>query len=247
MEHTDYDKISEEYKESKLLPFRKYQEEYTLFNLAGDVTGKKVLDLACGEGIYTRKLISVGAVTATGVDLSAEMIKLAKAEEEKRPIGCDYHVSDAGSLGRVGDYDVVIASYLLNYAQTEEQLRSFAVTIYDNMKPGGHFAGYNNNPADLTNSKETYKKYGFTKETPDGHGPGGRVVYTFYNEDGTQFSLDNYFLPPELHREVFLSVGFKSFEWTVPQLDPVALQSFEKGYWDEIIELEPMAGIVAIK
>jgi 2-polyprenyl-3-methyl-5-hydroxy-6-metoxy-1,4-benzoquinol methylase len=53
---TDYDTISEEYKRSKLAPWRLHVETYTLFDLVGDLTGMAVLDLACGEGFHNRNM-----------------------------------------------------------------------------------------------------------------------------------------------------------------------------------------------
>ena len=73
-----YDAIAEAYKNSKQLPFREYIEAHTLFEILGDIRGQCVLDLACGEGFYTRKIKQAGARAVTGVDISAEMIKLAE-------------------------------------------------------------------------------------------------------------------------------------------------------------------------
>jgi toxoflavin synthase len=42
-----------------------------------------VLDLACGEGFYTRLLRQTGAGRVVGVDLSAGMIALARQEEAR--------------------------------------------------------------------------------------------------------------------------------------------------------------------
>jgi hypothetical protein len=53
---TDYDAITREYQRSKQQPWRHYVECFTLFELIGDLSGKAVLDLACGEGYYTRQL-----------------------------------------------------------------------------------------------------------------------------------------------------------------------------------------------
>jgi toxoflavin synthase len=47
---TNYDLIAEQYRRSKLTPWRTYIEQYTLLELLGDLRGKSVLDLACGEG-----------------------------------------------------------------------------------------------------------------------------------------------------------------------------------------------------
>ena len=74
----EYDSIAREYRESKGLAFREHVERYTLFELLGDVRGKTVLDLACGDGFYTRLLRQAGAAEVTGVDVSEGMIELAE-------------------------------------------------------------------------------------------------------------------------------------------------------------------------
>jgi len=50
---TDYDAIAEEYKEAETATWRQYIESFTLMGLLGDLTGKTVVDWACGEGFYT--------------------------------------------------------------------------------------------------------------------------------------------------------------------------------------------------
>ena len=51
--------------------------------MLGSVAGLGVLDLACGEGFYTRQIARDGATRVVGVDISPEMIALAE-ELEKR-------------------------------------------------------------------------------------------------------------------------------------------------------------------
>lgn len=52
-----------------------------LLRVVGDVRGKRVLDLACGEGFFSRALREAGA-EVTGVDIAPELIRIAK---EKGP------------------------------------------------------------------------------------------------------------------------------------------------------------------
>ena len=46
---TNYDFIAEQYKRAKLQPWRAHVESFTLLGVIGDLAGKKVVDLACGE------------------------------------------------------------------------------------------------------------------------------------------------------------------------------------------------------
>lgn len=75
---TDYNQISIAYQLSKLQPWRKHVEAYTFFSLLGDISNQSVLDLACGEGFYTRQLKLRGASKVVGVDISEKMIELAE-------------------------------------------------------------------------------------------------------------------------------------------------------------------------
>jgi 2-polyprenyl-3-methyl-5-hydroxy-6-metoxy-1,4-benzoquinol methylase len=79
-------------------------------DLLGDVNGKQVLDLGCGEGRFCRILAHRGA-SLTGVDLSSRMIELAREAEAKEPLGVAYHMADAADLSFLpnGSYDVVLA------------------------------------------------------------------------------------------------------------------------------------------
>jgi 2-polyprenyl-3-methyl-5-hydroxy-6-metoxy-1,4-benzoquinol methylase len=76
--------------------------------MIGNVKGKQLLDLSCGEGYNTRMLAKKGA-RVIGVDFSEEMIKLAKQSEKSDKLGIRYYVSDAADLKRLESecFDVV--------------------------------------------------------------------------------------------------------------------------------------------
>ena len=84
---TNYDPIAQQYKRAKQQPWRTYIEAYTLMSLIGDPTGKSVIDIACGEGFYTRMIRRRGARKVTGVDLSSKMIALARDKRSRTDFG----------------------------------------------------------------------------------------------------------------------------------------------------------------
>jgi len=49
--------------------------------LLGDVAGKRLLDLGCGEGSYARALAQLGA-TVVGIDSSERLIRIARDRTE---------------------------------------------------------------------------------------------------------------------------------------------------------------------
>lgn len=241
----DYNEIAEQYRESKQLPFRRHIEEHTLFEIIGDAAGKSVLDLACGEGIYARKLRRSGA-RVVGVDLSEAMLALGRAEEQREPLGIDYVLGDVASLGWIGSFDLVIGSYLLNYARTREQLLQFCQTIHKNLVEGGRFIGINNNPAHPPDLYASSRKYGFIKSGATPQREGDIVRYTNFI-GGAELSLDNYYLSKETHEWAFQTAGFRWFEWRPLQVSGEGVRSMGAEFWRDLLEHRPFIGLEAAR
>src|SRR5438132_929358 len=73
-----------------------------LFDLLGEVQGCDVCDLACGEGRIARELAQRGA-KVVGVDLSSELLAMARREEEHAPLGIRYVQDNAEILASLAD------------------------------------------------------------------------------------------------------------------------------------------------
>ena len=160
---TDYDPIAEQYKRSKQQPWRTYIEAFTLMDLIGDPSGKEVIDIACGEGFYTRLLRQRGAEKVTGVDLSERMVELAKAQEAVQQLGIDYVVGDGRDLELGAKYDLAVAAYLLNYARDRGELGDMCKGIARCLRPGGRFVTVNCSPSLDFRVAPSYRKYGFKR------------------------------------------------------------------------------------
>lgn len=239
-----YDAIAESYQDSKQLPFRKYIESYSLFEILGDIRGATVLDLACGDGFYTRKVKQAGALAVTGVDLSAEMIKLAEKEERTRPLGCKYLQRNVAELDVSAQVELVVAMYLLNYAKTKEELLRFVEVAYNSLRPGGRFVGFNDNVQCVPKGTLSLAQYGLEKECAAAPKEGDVILYKMINEDGTQFEFENYFLKPETYQWAFQRAGFADFQWVGPYLHP---SQQHNPFWDAFMSHPPVIGFRAAK
>jgi ubiquinone/menaquinone biosynthesis C-methylase UbiE len=243
---TNYDAISAEYKKAKQHPWRTHIEHFTLFELAGDLAGKAVLDLACGEGYYTRSVKRHGAARAVGVDLSAGMIKLAKEEEARSPLGIGYQVGDARDVNFPETFDLVVAGYLLNYASTKEELLQMCRAISRSLKPGSRFLTVNNNPNHAPEHFPLTQPYAFLKSTPGTLHEGAPVVWTFFLEEGP-FAITNYHLSIATHESAFEAAGFRSVRWHQPRLSPAGAAEFGREYWTAFLEHPPIIFIECTK
>ncbi len=241
-----YDTIAEQYKKSKELPTGLNIDVYTYFNLLGELAGKSILDLGCGEGFYTRKFRQKGATRVVGVDLSPKMIELAKQEEAKEPLGIEYIVADVCELGQIGSFELVVASYLLNHCQTKEQLLKMCQTIYVNLKPSGRFVGINDNVAQSPKSYPICEKYGLTKSIFEPLAEGTPITVTF-SVDGQKFSVYDYYLSRATYEWAFQTAGFKEIRWHKPIVSPEGVQEFGNEFWQDFLDYQPMVGIECLK
>ena len=89
---------------------RRLNSDPVLWAFLGDVAGRRVLDAGCGTGYLTRQLAQRGAM-ATGIDVSARMIALAR---DANP-ACDVRVDSCTTLATIDDgaFDAVVANYVV--------------------------------------------------------------------------------------------------------------------------------------
>jgi SAM-dependent methyltransferase len=87
------------------------------FELAGDLSGKTVLDLGCGSGRYLVEAMSRGAGRAVGVDIAPEMLAIAGRLAHGVPGGERISLlqADLLSLKLEERFDWVIANGLFDY------------------------------------------------------------------------------------------------------------------------------------
>ena len=94
-------------------------------------SGERILDIGCGEGSLTKKIIDRGA-TVLGVDSSPEMIAAARAK------GVDAVLLPAEDMQFFAEFDAAFSNATLHWVLQKEQA---ARAIFRALKPGGRFAG----------------------------------------------------------------------------------------------------------
>lgn len=92
---------------------------------------ERILDIGCGEGTLTRKIIERGA-TVLGIDNSPEMIAAARAK------GVDALLLAAEDMQFFAEFDAAFSNATLHWVLEKEQA---ARAIFRALKPDGRFAG----------------------------------------------------------------------------------------------------------
>lgn len=106
--------------------------------LSSDLSGQRVLDMACGLGELSRLLASNGA-SVTAVDISANMLDRAIEAEAAQPLGIRYLVGDVATTswwdGEL--FDGVVCNMAL---MDIDDLDAALATAAGMVKPGGWFS-----------------------------------------------------------------------------------------------------------
>jgi SAM-dependent methyltransferase len=116
-------------------PPEDYVEEATLYldylKLFAEIPVKSLLDLGCGGGHNDWTLKKT--VDVTGVDISKEMLALAKKLNPE----CRYLEGDMRTVQLEEIFDAVLLHDSVNYMLTPEDLKAAFRTCYEHLKPGG--------------------------------------------------------------------------------------------------------------
>ena len=99
--------------------------------------GEFILDLGCGDGVLTQRIMASGA-RVIGLDASPQMVEAARAR------GVDAFVADAQALdldnqsGRFGQFDAAFSNAALHWMLDPDAV---AAGVYSVLRPGGRFVG----------------------------------------------------------------------------------------------------------
>lgn len=95
-----------------------------------------ILDVGCGTGSYTVAFAHRGYF-AVGVDLSAEMVEVARRKAAAEHAEVEFVVGDVRTVSFPFEFDCLFCRGVLNDMATEEDVLSFLAAARSLLRPGG--------------------------------------------------------------------------------------------------------------
>ncbi|MEM8713497.1 MAG: class I SAM-dependent methyltransferase [Planctomycetota bacterium] len=115
-------------------PYNAHYDRPAMLKLIGDVEGARVLDAACGSGLYLAALRDRGAVVE-GFDASAKMLELARDElDDGTPLRV-HSMDDPLDWIPDASLDLVVSALAYHYANRRP---AFLAEVHRVLRPGGH-------------------------------------------------------------------------------------------------------------
>ena len=223
---------------ARMAVYHHHCQDPVIFRTLGDIRGKSLLDLACGDGFYTRRFrTECAADPVMGIDLSPKSIEQAEAIERREQLGIEYLVSDVVDLKLERRFDVVSAIHLLHYLESGAEIESVLRTIHVLLGDRGHFVTMIANPEfdlnqhDPSDSRTKFGYY-FSRAEPDNGGllrfhPGGF-------EKERELTIDLRRWHRDFINEIAVNVGF-SADWYTPFISATGLREYGAGYFENYL------------
>jgi len=196
-----WDKVAKKY--DKLIgetgdPYHKTYLNPVVLKLLGSVKGKKVLDLACGQGYFSRILARKGA-KVTGLDISRKLLDIARTKSKN----ITYIHNDSANIKDVktNSQDVIVSNMaFFDIKNIKDTIKECARVL----KKGGALVFSILHP--ITHGKvERYKdKQGYYLKLRDYHGVVARKSTSIYWKD----ELLSYFRPLGYYTKLLFDNNF---------------------------------------
>ncbi|KJY21499.1 MULTISPECIES: class I SAM-dependent methyltransferase [Streptomyces] len=237
-----YDGIGEAFEGFKTLPVIRYAEVPGFLALVGDVTGKSVLDIACGTGFYSRELKRRGASRVFGFDISGAMVDAARASERDEPLGIEYQVADTATLQVFDEpFDVAVAVQAFNYASEVAEIELMMRNIRRSLVAGGSFFLFVQDPS-YDFGGPSLEKYGFLFESTGKDNEIGRGIRLTALLD-PPVSFEAVVPSKETYEQTLTAAGFTGIEWVTLEVSQAGVEKFGEEFWADYTGNRPLTMI----
>ena len=209
--------------------------------------------MACGTGIGLREMKKLGATKLVGVDISNEMLEVAK--QTSPDAGFELHHADCSQpldhLGlQRGSFDLVIGMWLLNYPDSRDQMARMWRNIATYLKPKAKFVGIiqNQDTVHPSSMQGKWKEYG-AQETDLRDllsGDGVRMHVEFNTVPKVEF--DTFVLKKEILEEEARKAGLVDLRYVRPGEEVKSeVEGKNAAWWKELLEEYPNQLIIATR
>ncbi|MCO6512671.1 MAG: class I SAM-dependent methyltransferase [Aridibacter famidurans] len=218
--------------------YHRHCQDPVIFKALGDVRGKTLLDLACGDGFYTRRFRKeAGADPVVGIDLSPMQIEKAKAIEDADPLGIEYFAGDASDLDLGRRFDIVTAIHLLHYLESGEEIAGVLGRVHSLLTDSGRFVTMVANPEfdlDIHDPEDSKKKFAYYfSAAPKENG----AVMTFHPgglEKEREITIGLRRWHRDFVNDIAREAGFEP-EWHDPFISEEGLEEYGAGFFENYL------------
>ncbi|MEH1901077.1 MAG: class I SAM-dependent methyltransferase [Nostoc sp.] len=153
-----------------------------------------ILELACGTGIWTQELLSIGK-KITAIDTSQEMITINRSKLNS--LSVEYHLTDLFTWQPDTKYDLVFFAFWLSHVPPK-LLDSFLTKVYQSVRLGGQVFMIDSSFEPTSTANDHILK------------DDGNIYQTRKLNDGQEFQIVKIFYQPDELQVQLNKTGFQA-------------------------------------
>lgn len=230
---------------------KRYSIYPTVLGLLGDIYGKTIIDMGCGDGGFSRMLVEKGA-RVNAFDSSEEMLRIAERKTAEK-MGSDYYErinfwknkAERLSWQQMGAGGAV-ALFFFNYVRTRKDLRAVCKRVYNNLSKGARFIAFQNQFED---AHFMSGRVGNVTYTQEGCNETGQLLWGLEREDkeGRAIKLNLTDWTQFNYEAALKEAGFRNITWHSPIVSQEGMDALGKDFWADYIKAGLFRGFEARK
>jgi len=234
-----YNKIGEKYANMiKTDPLKNYLQYPGLIRLLGDIKGKKILDIGCGNGFFSKMVAEKGA-SIVGFDVSEKQIELAIENEKRDKLGMTFVCSDQFKFSYPEKFDLAFSNMVIFYATNFNELVQFFKCAFKSLKDNGKFISVIVNP--------NYKGFGKLNYDRKIVREGNKAKSEFYINGKFDVSSGFYtWFTKDEYEGAAKKAGFSKAEWKKISVEKEGIKDKGEKFW-EGYDADPLYGILSVE
>jgi toxoflavin synthase len=238
---TDFDQVTNYTDYIKDDPFRRGLHFPAIEEELGDLNKKRILEIGCGDGLFSRLLAERGAAVV-GYDRALGKIAEAQARVAAPRLDATFVVATPDTFFFDGTFDAAMSVMVLQYATSPEELAAFFRSASRHLGPGGRFVSVVINPSFSAFGEEFairrfYRLEGNNMRTEFLDRTSGRVEMTL---EAHQFTSEEF-------EQAAISGGMKPAAWRKLFAIPAAVRQMGASFWQPCHAHQPFALFVTQK
>ncbi|MDE1868644.1 MAG: class I SAM-dependent methyltransferase [Candidatus Micrarchaeota archaeon] len=240
-----FEALAHKYEEFDGSLLKKFVTTEMVVTMAGNLVGKSVIDVGCGNGHFCRIYAAMGARDVLGIDSSATQIGKALS---KSSAGIRYIQGNATCMAEVGGgFDVATAVFFFMYLD-RAGLDEAARQIHMRLSSQGKLIAVITNPEILLPNGRKYGREIISLRGSANLDDGEKFLSAFYDSTGIhRLDLKAINYSKDTYERSLLRAGFSSIEWIGPKISVEGIKSCAEGFWDSYMRNPYSIGLIARK
>ena len=236
---TDFDQVTNYADIIQDDPFRRGLHFPAVEQVLGDLYEKRILDIGCGDGLFSRLLTERGA-SVVGYDRARQQITQAQARVGEPGLDAAFVVATPQTFFHGGTFDAAMSVMVLQFATSPEELAAFFRSASRHLGPGGRFISVVINPL-FSAFGEDFVVRRWTRLE------GNNIRSDFLDRASgrVEMTVEVHQYTSEEFERAAISGGMKPAGWRKLFATPDAVRQMGASFWRPCHEHQPYALFVA--